>query len=403
MSTPLQAVRLSSKGNFGTIALVVAALGLAGTIGAYLVDHERFFHAFLVGFVFWVSIGLGTLFFVMLHHLSTSRWSIVIRRIPESIMMNLPFMFIFCIPVILGMHALYHWSHADAVATDSLLQWKEPYLNSTFFVIRNVFYFAVWSWIAWSLYKVSLAQDTNPGEEQLARMRKTSAIGMLLFAPTLTFAAFDWLMSLDPHWYSTIFGVYFFTGCFLSSLAFVTLWTIFLRGREKLNHLITAEHLHDLGKLTFGFIIFWAYIGFSQFFIMWYANIPEETIFYQRRWEGDWQIISMIQLFCHFVIPFVVLIFQQVKKNPVIMSVMAVWLLVVHFIDLYWLIYPYYTKHLADKAGLAENQVLLSWPELMPFLFLGGVFCWLLWQRIGSASLIPVGDPKLDVSIRTAN
>lgn len=403
MATPIDAIRLSSKGSFGNMALGAAVLGLVGTVGAYMVDPDRFFHAFLVGFVFWVSIALGTLFFVMLHHLATARWSIVIRRIPESIMMNLPFLFIFCIPVLLGMHTLYHWSHADAVAADPLLQWKAPFLNSTFFIIRNVIYFTVWSGIAWFLYKASIAQDTRPTEEQLAGMRKTSAIGMLLFAPTVTLAAFDWLMSLDPHWYSTIFGVYFFAGSFLSSLAFVILCILFLREREKLQHMITIEHLHDLGKLMFGFVVFWSYIGFSQFFIIWYASIPEEVIFYQRRWEGSWQNVSLLLLFCHFILPFLILIFQNVKRNPMLMRIMAVWILVIHFVDLYWLVYPYYTKHLADKAGLANNEALFSWPELMPVLLLGGVFCWLFWRRIGSASLVPVGDPKLDVSIRTAN
>ena len=214
---------------------------------------------------------------------------------------------------------------------------------------------------------------------------------MLLFAMTVTFASFDWLMSLQPHWYSTIYGVYFFGGVFLSGLCFIAVIRWFLRRSGVLVSEVTVEHHHDLGKLMFAFIIFWAYIGFSQYFLIWYGNIPEETYWFLSRWEGGWKPVSLVLFYGHFALPFVVLIFQKVKRKIVLLGLAAIWILVMHWVDLYWLIYPSYQ---ANFEGV-------GWIELAPMLGLGGLFIWLFWRRLASQPLIPINDPWLKDSINS--
>ncbi len=385
--------KLSDSGNFGTRMLMVAAVGLVLAVIGWMVDHDRFFHAYLTAFVFWTSLGLGALFFTMLHHLVGARWSVVVRRIAESIMMTLPYMAALLIPALLGMHSLYHWSHADAVAHDHALQAKSGYLNATFFIIRSVVYFGIWSYLAFRLYRLSLEQDKGDREEITAQMKKVSAYGMLLFAVTITYAAFDWLMSLDPHWYSTIFGVYFFAGGLLSFIALITLIILMLQRKGILVGTITVEHYHDLGKLMFAFVVFWTYIGFSQYFLIWYGNIPEETIWYLKRWEGSWQTVSMVILFGHFVLPFVALLFRATKRASAALWMLTIWILLMHWTDMYWLVYP----------SLLKEGASIGWIEPSAMLLVGGVFLWAFWQRFSRSPLVPVKDPKLEASIHHVN
>lgn len=383
--------RVTDKGRVGTVALIVGVLGLAASGGAWWADSARFFHAYLTAFVFWLSLALGGLFFTMLHILSASRWSVVLRRISENMAWQLPWMAIAFIPIALGMHDLYHWSHAEVVATDHMLQDKAVYLNVEFFLIRTAVYFALWSLVTFKLSKHSLLQDSNPDRDQIAPLRRWSAMGMLMFAGTVTFASFDWLMSLQPHWFSTIYGVYFFGGLFLAGVSFLAVICWFLRRHGILTNEVTAEHHHDLGKLMFAFIVFWAYIGFSQYFLIWYGNIPEETLWFLSRWEGGWKPVSLVLLFGHFIIPFVILIFQNVKRKIALLGVVAIWILVMHWIDLYWLVYPSYN----------ENFESIGWIELAPMVGLGGVFVWLFWRRMVSDPIIPIGDPWLQESINS--
>ncbi len=383
--------RLTDKGRTGTVALIIGLLGLAGSGAGWFVDAARFHHAYLTAFVFWLSLALGGLFFTMLHVLSASRWSVVLRRISENLALQLPWMAIAFIPVALGIHDLYHWSHEDAVATDHLLQGKAGYLNTSFFLARTVLYFGLWSLVALMLKRHSLGQDRDPNTDQIAPLRKWSAIGMLLFAMTVTFASFDWLMSLQPHWYSTIYGVYFFGGLFLGGVSFIALICWFLRRGGVLVGEVTVEHHHDLGKLMFAFIIFWAYIGFSQYFLIWYGNIPEETFWFLSRWEGGWKPISLTLLYGHFALPFVLLIFRNAKRKIVLLGSAAIWILLMHWLDLYWLIYPSY------QASFES----VGWIELAPMLGLGGLFIWLFWRRVASQPLIPINDPWLQDSINS--
>ncbi|MCX6835409.1 MAG: hypothetical protein NTW07_09810 [candidate division Zixibacteria bacterium] len=393
MKYDAQTYQITHKSGVQNIALVVGVLGLVVSGLAWFTDGARFYHAWLTAFLYWLSLGLAGLFFTMLHYLTAARWSVVLRRISEGLMLQLPWLAVAFLPVLLGLHDLFHWSHEEAIASDHLLKWKSAYLNVPFFVVRAAVYFAVWTMLALLLRKRSLAQDAQPQLDHVAVLRKLSAGGMLLFSVTVTFAAFDWIMSLEPHWYSTIFGVYFFGGCFLSGVSLIAVICFFLCRNGILREIITAEHYHDLGKLMFAFTIFWAYIGFSQFFLIWYGNIPEETIWYLSRWEGGWSGVSLLLLFGHFAIPFLVLIFRAVKRSPILLGLVAVWILVMHWVDMYWLVYPTFM----------ERSGSVGWIEIAPIVGIGGVFIALFWRSFTSRPVLPAGDPWLEASIKFVN
>lgn len=398
MKIDTKTYKVTAGGSFGRIAFGIGLAGVILCLLGYFTDREHFFFAYLTGFAFWVSIALGALFFTMLQHLTSATWSIVVRRIAEQIAAQLPWLFLLFIPLLLGMHELYHWSHAETVQSDAALQWKAPYLNISFFTIRSVLYFVIWSALALYLRRASLRLDDSGHPDWTARMKKVSAGGMVVFALSVSLAGFDWLMSLEPHWYSTIFGVYFFAGGFLASLALIVLLVIHVRRGNMLRSVITREHFHDLGKLMFGFTIFWAYIGYSQYFLQWYGNVPEETVWYLSRWDGadgtaHWKWISMILIFGQFFLPFFILIFQRVKRNLVMMSVMAIWLLVMHWVDMYWLVLPV----------LYTQGPHITWIDLGTPLAIGGIILWLFWRSLVANPVVPVGDPKLRQSIEFVN
>jgi hypothetical protein len=393
MKIDSQTFRLTDQGNIGKNSLIVGIIGLALSMPGIFINRSLFFHSYLIAFTFWFTLAIGGLFFVMLHHLVDATWSVVIRRLSENVMAILPIMAIFFIPILFGIPDLYHWSHSDIVAQEVILQKKAGYLNLSFFIIRAIIYFLAWTYMAWSLYKLSLKQDGGYVEDQVVKMRRISAPGMVVFALTLTFASFDWFMSLNDAWYSTIFGVYIYAGSTLVFLAFMTYLAIYLREKGILDNAITYEHYHDLGKLLFTFVVFWGYIAFSQYFLIWYGNIPEETIWYKLRWAGGWKPISLIILFGQFGLPFLGLIARGPKRNLLVLKIMALWLLFMHWVDIYWLIMPSYGDH----------KLHFSWMALTTMAGIGGIVMWFFWSKMSSAPLLPVNDPKLRASIEIAN
>jgi hypothetical protein len=388
-----QTYRLTDTGSFGKRALLVGLFGLALSAIGWIVDPHRFFHAYLVAICFWVAIALGALFFTMLHHLVGARWSVVIRRLSESVMMTLPYLAVLFIPLLFGFHSLYHWSHPEAVAADELLMKKAGYLNTPFFVVRTLFCFTIWSLLARYLYNLSIKQDKGFNQTDVDKMKRVSAIGMIVFALTVTVAAWDWLMSLDSHWYSTIFGVNYFSAGLVTAISLFAIIAIILRKNGILSQTITVEHYHDLGKLMFAFTIFWTYVNFSQYFLIWYGNIPEETVWYLNRWEGSWKIASLVLLFGHFVIPFIVLMFRNSKRNLPILASVGILIVLMHYVEMYWLVYPTFSKQ-----GVSAN-----WLEPVPLIGIGGVFFWAFWMRFSKQPLVPINDPKRDASIHHVN
>ncbi len=398
MKLDKQTFKLSDAGSIKSLAIFTGLIGAGVCVFGCWKFHDQFFYAYLTSYIFWVTIGLGGLFFTLLHHLVDATWSVVLRRMTESVMVTLPIMLVFFIPVYLGMHELYHWSHADAVAHDELLQHKSAWLNPKLFSIRTLIYFVIWFIFGHFLYKLSIKQDTEDDPEQKIKekMRQISGPGMLLFALTITFASFDWLMSLDPHWYSTIFGVYIFAGSLLSILSFVTLLVVLLRKNNVLNEEISIEHFHDLGKLIFAFTVFWTYIAFSQYFLIWYGNIPEETVWYLHRWEGGWNKVSLFIVFGHFVVPFFVLLSRVPKRSITVMTIVSFWMLFIHWIDLYWIILPNFNH----RFHFSLTDLVLN---IAAFLSIGGLFFAYFWSKFTSQSIIPIKDPKLKDSVKFVN
>ncbi len=391
--------RFTDSGTLGSRALMIGAIGLAASAAGYFVNQDQFFHSYLTAFVFWVTLGLGALFFTLIHHLVDAEWSVAIRRVMETTMVTLPMMAIFFLPIVFGMHDLFEWSLADVVAGDHLLQGKAPYLNPMFFFARTAGYFLVWFLLTRALYGRSIKQDTSNEKGQTVRMRQISAPGMVLFGFTLTYAAFDWLMSLTPHWYSTIFGVYIFVGALLASLAFFTLILLYMRGKGVLADKVTVEHYHDLGKLIFAFTIFWAYIGFSQYFLIWYGNIPEETMFFHTRWAGSWKWVSMLLIGGHFLLPFALLLTRAAKRSLKVLAFAGFWMLFIHWVDIYWVVLPTMGAHGAEPS----HGFSLSWMDLSTMVGIGGMFIWMFWKRYTSQPAVPVNDPKLEASFNFTN
>ncbi|UCH10609.1 MAG: hypothetical protein JSU61_01560 [Fidelibacterota bacterium] len=377
------------RDRFSRIFLGLGIAGLVLSLLGYFLEPERFYFSYLAAFAYWTTLTLGALFFTMLHHVTGARWSVVLRRGAEALTMNLPWLFISFLPVIVGIHTLYHWSHADAVAHDSILEAKSSYLNTTFFVARGVLYFGIWTALAFLLNRHSLAQDQDGAEARTILLRRISAVGIAAFALTMTFAAVDWLMSLDPHWYSTIFGVFLFVSGFLVATAFLTLFYVLSRKRGILAGTVGIKHFQDLGRLLFAFTVFWAYIGGSQYFLIWYANIPEETVFFLHRWEGGWKSVSLLIVFLHFLVPFTALIFFASKRNKMLLGAVATLLMVMHYVNMYWLVMPTVTA----------SSAMISWVDITTLMGMGGILVWLFLERFRRNPVIPLRDPDLSESL----
>lgn len=375
------------------LAAAVVAFAAALALGLLSAQGWRgFFFAYLHAWTYFASLALGALFFVMLQHLTNAGWSVVVRRLAESMASTLPLLALLFLPIAAGVGELFHWSHAEEVAADPLLQWKSAYLNTPFFLIRCALYLGVWAWLARFFVGRSLAQDASGDVAHTLAMRRRAAPGMFLFAFSVTFAAFDLLMSLDPHWYSTMLGVYYFAGGAVGFFAALIIFAYLVQRAGFLRRAITREHYHDLGKLLFAFTVFWAYISFSQYMLMWYANIPEETLFYLHRQEHGWGWVGLALVFGHFLLPFLVLLSRGPKRRKGMLAAAAGWLLVMHWLDLYWFVIPVQSEHAA-----------VNWASLaLAVGFAGVLIARLLWGA-RSVSLVPEKDPRLAESLTFEN
>src|SRR3990170_3080496 len=375
------------------IGAVCALLGIAACAILGAANPKQFFFSWLVSFLFFLSLALGALFFVLIQYAAQGGWGIVLRRIGETIFATLPVMAALSLPVFLGLRDLYSWTVPGAAEHDALLRWKAPYLNVPFFLIRAALYFGSWSVIALLYYRGSRGQDVTGDPGVSARLRRFAGPSLIVLALTQTFASIDWIMSLTQHWYSTMFGVYFFAGSFVGFIALLSVVVAAMRRAGLLETVISAEHLHDIGKFLFAFTAFWAYIAFSQFFLMWYANLPEETIWYKARIEGSWMQVSLFLVAGHFVAPFFYLMGRTVKRNGATMAIGGAWVLAMHFVDLYWQVMP--TLH---PEGLRPSVL-----DVAAFVAMGGCFVaavsWLLRRQ----ALVPLRDPRLAESLAFEN
>ncbi len=389
--------RLPDGGRQAYIWSVTAAgVGLLGAGLALLQPggSSRLLWSYLVSYVFFLSLALGALFFVLLQHLTHAGWSVVVRRLAEAVAANLPLLAVLALPVIFGARALYPWADAAAMAADPTLAKKTVYLNLPFFVVRLVIYFAVWAWCGRSYFRRSVSQDESGDEKETRTLERWAPAATVVYALTTTFAAFDLLMSLEPRWFSTIFGVYFFAGAFVGFLALLAVVALVVQNAGCLTRAVTAEHYHDIGKLLFAFVIFWAYIGFSQFMLIWYGNMPEETNWFRPRVAGAWGVVAAVLLFGHFFLPFFGLLGRRAKRTTAVLVLFAVWLLAMHYLDLYWVVMPEMRAAGGWTQRLADASVLLM---------LGGALTAVTARRMARCSLVPEGDPRLAESLAFEN
>jgi hypothetical protein len=374
----------SALHHFQRPAWLVTLVGLAlAALGAFL-GLEQFWRSYLLAFVFWLEVALGCLGMAMLHHLAGGRWSAHIRRLMETGAMTLPLMGLLFVPLLFALTTLYPWMSAEHILQSERLQQKELYLNTPFFLARAALYFAVWLGLAYFLNRWSLAQDRTGDPALATRMRRLSAVGLLLYVLTATFAAYDWLMSLEPEWFSSIYGLLFLAGQGLAALALAIIGLRFLSpahptGADRL------PALNDLGNLLLGFVMIWAYFSFSQFLIIWSADIPEEAIWYYRRSQGGWLTIGVLLIAFHLALPFFLLLSRRIKRKPQWLTALAVLIFAARWLDLFWLIMP----------AFYPDELHLHWLDLVLLVAMGGGWIAVFLRLWTGKSPWPRHDPHL--------
>ena len=388
----------------GAFAVGGVALAAAAGLGAARGDHfVAFFHSYQVAFIYFLAIALGCLFFITWHHLIRAGWSVVVRRLFEFGASTMPFMLLLSLPVIvpaaMGSDGLFIWVNEEIAAKDHLIHHKVPYLNIPFFLVRVAIYFGLWIWMARYFVGFSKQQDKDGDWKLTAVAQGRAAPLMIFFGLTLTFAAVDFIMSLEPHWYSTIIGVYYFAASVMSAMATVILLAKFLQSRGKVLKVISVEHYHDLGKLLFAFVFFWAYIAFSQYMLIWYANIPEGTIWYQHRQHGAWVGFAFFLLFGHFAVPFLGLISRNFKRHGTLLPFWAGWMLFMHWVDMFYLVAPSLFEH----GGYDDHALPLSLLDPLCMIGVGGIFVGALAMGMRGSFLVPMKDPRLNESLAFEN
>jgi hypothetical protein len=365
-------------------SLVVGGLGLAALVAGAVLSPAQFFRSYLYGYMYWVGLGIGCLGIVMIYHLTGGGWGVAVRRLLEAGAGTLPLMALLFLPLVFGLHDLYEWTHSDVVMADEVLRLKMPYLNQPFFLARAAGYFAAWIALVFYLTRWSGEQDRTGDPRLAVNMRKLSGGGIVLLAFTVSFAVFDWVMSLDPHWFSTIFGMLFLGGQGLGAMAFVIAVAYLLSRRPEFARAFAPSILNDLGNLLLAFVMVWAYLSFSQLLIIWAGNLPEEIPWYLRRITGGWNVVAIALAAFYFVVPFFVLLSRKNKRQHRRLATIATAVIVVRLLDLYFLIAPEFhaalTVHWLDAAAIAG---------------IGGLWVTMFLRQLGARPLLAPNDPEL--------
>lgn len=365
----------------GAAALVFCAVGAVS-------DLQQFYRSYIIGYMYWLSMSLGCLGLLMLHHLVSGRWGFAIRRLLESGARTLPLMAVLFVPLVLGRHELYEWTHVDVVAQDAVLQHKQAYLNTPGFVMRAVIYFAVWLLCVFLLTRWSREQDHSGHPGLKSRMINLSGPGIAAFVLTVTFAATDWVMSLEPHWFSSIYGLTFVVGQALAAMAICIIWLVNISDAPALGKIQASRYLSDLGTLLFAFTCLWAYVNFSQFLIIWSANLAEEAPWYIKRGQGAWLVMGVGLVAFHFVVPFFLLLQRVIKRRAGLMLIIAIFMLAMRFVDLYWYIAPAF-----GHGGAAAFSP--HWLDLAIPVSIGGLWLAFFAHQLKAAALVPLHDPRM--------
>ena len=360
-------------------------IGFVAFFAGLLIDKNRVWYAFLSASLFVLFLSLGGVFFTAIQHVSKAGWSVNIRRLMEGFGAYIPWAGLFCLALLFSGDSLYSWFDKERVLADPLLQHKSAYLNWSFFLIRLLAFFGIWIFFSQKLIRFSLKQDQTGGEENSQKSLSYSVAFLALFAVSFSFFSFDTLMGLDPHWFSTIFGIYTFAGLFQSFIAALILLVIYFRKIDVLdNKIVNENHLHDLGKFLFGCTIFWAYIAFSQYMLVWYANLPEEAVYYLYRSGPNWKWLSLALILFKFIVPFLFLLPRWVKRDEGSLIIASILILLAQYADIYWMVYPQWDhEHL--HFGFLEMGLLLG------FI---GIFLYSIFHFFSRHPLVPVQDPR---------
>jgi hypothetical protein len=368
----------------------LAVVGLAALIGGIFMNAPHGWTSLLISHFYFMSLAIGGLFICAIQYATNAMWSAPIRRLAESFSAYMPIVLIgFLVIAFVGMPHLFQWSHPDYVKGDIVLEQKASYLNVTFFIIRNLVAIALWFFFKAKLVGNSVAQDKDGDFSHTAKNRVYAPAFLIVFALTYTMSAIDLLMSLDAHWFSTMFGVYLFAGMFTSALAMMTIFTIILLRNGMLKGIVNDNHLHDCGKFLFAFTIFWAYIAFSQFMLIWYANLPEETMYFMHRMVGGWKYVTIFLLVGKFLVPFFALLPREAKRNTKRLMWVSIWMLFAQWIDLIWIVQPEFFK----------NGPEVSWIEVAGFIGFAGLFGLLTTRFLAKNDIVAIRDPKLAESV----
>jgi hypothetical protein len=389
---------------YGRRALIAGGIGVAASAAGFVLAPGHFFRAWLIAFMLFLGIALGSMALMMIQHLSGGSWGIF-RRIFEASSRTIPLLGLLFLPVLLGMHELYPWTHPDLVAEDQILQHKAPYLNTTFFVIRALLYFVAWSALAMILNRLSLRQDSGDVSVNIP-IQRLSGAGLVIYALTVTFAGIDWIMSLNPHWFSTLFGFLIMGGQGLAALCFTVIVATMLWPKEPTTSWLKPSHIHDLGKLMFAFVMLWAYFNFSQYLLIYAANLVEEVPYMLTRTSHGWQYLAIFLAAFHFAVPWLLLLSRDRKRNPRRLALVAAWLLFVRWADLFMMISPEFAAtggnlHAAHGEHV-ESQLFIHWVDIAALLAVGGLWSWMFFSQIGRRQLFPAGDPYLREALQSS-
>ncbi len=366
----------------GAAGAVVSAIG-------FFADPAQFYQSYLTAYVLVLGASLGCLGLGMIHQLSGGAWGVVTRRLIGASSRVLPVLTVLFLPIVFGMHDLYHWTHEEAVAADEILQHKQLYLNTPFFLVRAAFYFAVWNGLVYFLNAWSLEQDRTGDPDLPRRMQMLSGGGLVALGLTVTFASFDWLMSLDPHWFSTIYGVLILGGQGLTALALLIIVLTWLSRRAPLDSIVVPSHFHDLANLMLAFVLLWAYFSFSQYLIIYSANLPEEITWYTRRLQTGWRAIGVFLVVFHFALPFAILLSRKLKRRPGFLVKVAAGILLVRLVDLFWLVAP----------ELHPDGFAIHWLDLVLPATLAALWTGLFFRELRGRAILPVHDPQFGEAI----
>ena len=369
------------------IGFVLLAIGLVLGLVHFMIDSQTAWYGYILAYVFLITVVVGALFLFALEYVAGADWSVPLRRVTEFFASAVPLLIILVIPLLLNIKNIFPWADGS-LAGDKSMQSKSPYLNTTFFVIRSVVCIGLWSLFNFMMSRNSVKQDETGDQSLTKKNIILSAIFIPVFAITLTMSAVDWVMSLSPLWYSTIYGIYFFAGSVLAALSAVTITVILLREKGYMHPRMNDEHYFSLGALLFAFINFWAYIAFSQFMLIWYANLPEETNWFIARYQGGWMFVSFLLIIVHFVVPYATLLSQPAKMDPKKLKFISIWILGAHLIDLVWLIMPN-----LKNGSYSIFSVVLQFSFTVAIV---GLLILIIYYKSKKINLVPIKDPKLE-------